>query len=82
MGKCLNSTELHDTLILAECSDGFWLYDKTRGMNLSMRAKTPQDAFIECILYYQKRLLTMEKIYGDLKTQVDNFVSQFSDEGD
>lgn len=39
MGKHINSTKLTETLTLSECSDGFWLYDKTRGMNLSMRAK-------------------------------------------
>lgn len=37
MGKHINSTKLTETLTLSECSDGFWLYDKTRGMNLSMR---------------------------------------------
>lgn len=37
MGK---HTTLTKTLTLSECSDGFWLYDETRGMNLSMRART------------------------------------------
>ncbi|MDF9778863.1 hypothetical protein [Pseudomonas baetica] len=77
MGKLINSTELTETLTLSECSDGFWLYDKTRGMNLSMRAKTTQDAFVECICYYQKRLTEVESDHRKLTAKVDAFVSQF-----
>lgn len=77
MGKCLNSIKLSETLELAECTDGFWLYDETRGMNLSMRAKTPQDAFVEAITYYQERLSSTEKAYRDLNSRVEAFVSQF-----
>lgn len=39
MSKAINNIILTDTLTISECTDGFWLYDKTRGMNLSMRAK-------------------------------------------
>lgn len=82
MGKFLNSTDLTDTLTLSECSDGFWLYDKTRGMNLSMRAKTQQDAFVECITYYQERLSKVEREYRELSAKVNHFVSQFAGDDD
>ena len=77
MGKHLCSTKLTATLTLSERSDGFWLYDETRGMNLSMRAQTPQDAFVECIGYYQKRLAEVENAHRDLTVKVDAFVGQF-----
>lgn len=77
MSKVIKNTELTGTLTLSECTDGFWLYDKTRGMNLSMRAKTPQDAFVECITYYQHRLTEVETAHRELAAKVDAFVSQF-----
>lgn len=77
MIKTINHTVLTETLALAERRDGFWLYDKTQGMNLSMRAKTEQAAFVEALTYYQRRLKHIEKAYYDLKDQVDSFVSQF-----
>lgn len=69
-----------ETLTLSQGNDGFWLYDKTRSMNLSMRAKTKDDAFIIAIEYYQKRLTEIEESYYDLKATVDGFVEQFKDE--
>lgn len=80
MGRHISSTKLTETLTLSECTDGFWLYDKTRGMNLSMRAKTPQDAFVECITYYQRRLAKVEGEHRELSAKVDAFVSQFVDD--
>lgn len=82
MGKHISSTKLSETLTLSECSDGFWLYDKARGMNLSMRAKTAQDAFVECITYYQKRLAKVEGDHRELTVKVDAFVSQFQEDED
>lgn len=73
-------THLSDTLHLADCHDGFWLYDDTRGMNLSMRAKTKDDAFVEALSYYQKRLKEVEGLYSSLKSQVNTFVEQFTDD--
>lgn len=75
--KPISFIQLSDTLSLAEMRDGFWLYDKTRGMNLAMRAKTSNDAFVEALHYYQKRLKETENSYASLKAQVDNFVNQF-----
>jgi len=83
MAKPTNTTKLTETLSLTEMSDGFWLYDYTRGMDLSMKAKTPQDAFVECITYYQNRLIEEEIKYSNLAEKVDAFVSQFTiDDGD
>ena len=46
-------------------------------MNLSMRAKTSQDAFTEALTYYQNRLLEVETAFKELKAKVEVFVSQF-----
>lgn len=78
--------KLSETLSLCEYqspkngSFGFWLYDETRGMNLSMRAKTSTDAFVEALTYYQKRLTRIEREYASLKTKVEAFVGQFREE--
>lgn len=77
---------LSETLTLCEYvtggHKGFWLYDETRGMNLSMRAKTPTDAFVEALTYYQKQLGNFERSYWGLKAQVDAFVEQFVEDPD
>lgn len=75
--KIINSTKLSDTITLSECNDGFWLHDATRGMNLSMRAKSATVAFTEALTYYQKRLTKIETDYTNLHLKVDLFVSQF-----
>lgn len=77
--KAISSIKLTETLTLSECKDGFWLYDYTRGMNLSMKAKTERDAFVEAITYYQKRLKAVEIDYKDLHSSVGNFISSLSD---
>ena len=76
----IKTTKLTDTLTLSECHDGFWLYDKTRGMNLSMRAKTPTDAFVKALTYYQRRLSEVETAHRELRGLVDGFVSNFIDD--
>ena len=65
-----------DTPSLHECTDGYYLYDYVVGMNIAMRAKTEQDAYIEALLYYQKRLSETKAMYKDLKDKVDGFLSQ------
>ena len=82
MGKQISSTELSPTLTLSECTDGFWLWDETRGMNLSMKAKTAQAAFVECIGYYQDRLTRVETDHRELSAKVDAFVGQFARDDD
>lgn len=80
MGKTIKHTKLTETLAITECTEGWWLYDKTRGMNLSMRAKTEQDAFVEALSYYQQRLKEIESAYKCLDSRVQEFVSQFTED--
>jgi hypothetical protein len=80
MGKHLHSAKLSETLTLSLCTDGFWLYDKTLGMNLSMKASTSESAFVEALTYYQNRLVEVESKYKSLQSKVDAFVSQLVEE--
>ena len=80
MGKLILKTKLSDTLTLSEQTDGFWLWDDTRRMNLSMQATTPTDAFVEALSYYQKRLKTVETALVALSSKVNTFVSLFVEE--
>jgi hypothetical protein len=73
---------LTDTLSLTGCADGIWLYDKTRGMNLSMGAKSERLAFMAAIEYYQNRCITLETAHNELTKKVEAFVSQFVKEDD
>ena len=75
--KATRSIKLTDTLTLSECKDGFWLYDKVAGMNLGMRCKSPDDAFVKALTYYQKRLTVSEERYTNLSGKVEKFISQF-----
>ena len=72
----------NDTITLSKHIDknDFWLYDYTRGMNLSMKAKTERDAFVEALTYYQKRLLKVETDFKVLNDKVSTFVSSVVDE--
>lgn len=56
MAKVIRNVFKLDTLSLTECNNGYWLYDYVVEMNLSMRAKTEQDALIEALMYYQKKI--------------------------
>ena len=80
MGKVISQRDLTETLSISECNDGFWLYDQTRRMNLSMRAKTVESALVEALTYYQKHLQEVEACHRMLKTEVDSFVNKFSGE--
>lgn len=77
---------LSPTLSLTEFksggSEGFWLYDDTRGMNLAIRAKTSTEAFVEALTYYQERLATVEAEHRALRSKVDAFVAQVLPEED
>ena len=74
--------KLTDTISLTEAKDGFWLYDKTRGMNLAMRAKTEQAAFIEALTYYQKRTKEVEDNLASLQSAADVFADHVRQERD
>lgn len=80
MGRAIRKVFKIDTLSLYECNDGYYLYDYVIGMNIVMRAKTEQDAYIEALLYYQKRLKEVKNDYKLLNDKVENFVSQFNEE--
>lgn len=82
MSKTINQTKYTESIVLTECNDGFWLYDKTRGMNLSMHVESKDVAFIEALTYYQKRLSENEIALSILKNKVNTFVSQFLVEHD
>lgn len=82
MSKVISYKELSPTLSMSECTDGFWLYDDTRGMNLAMREKTEEAAYIEALEYYQERLKEVENNYNNLKAKVDHFISQVADDDD
>ncbi|WBF77930.1 hypothetical protein W70_10 [Escherichia phage W70] len=76
MSKVINSKVLSKTLTLTECTNGFWLYDSTRGMNIAMQAKSEEAAFVEALGYYQRRLQEVENNYTSLKAKVDHFIGQ------
>lgn len=69
-----------ETFTITHCRDGYWLYDKTRGMNLSMRAESVEAAFTEALLYFQRRLQFVEQQHRSLESKVAAFVEQFTDE--
>jgi hypothetical protein len=82
-------TELSPTLKMSNMmsggSKGFWLYDKTQGMNLAMRAPTERDAFVEALAYYQRTLSEVEARHAELRGAVDVFVGRVvgsADDGD
>lgn len=80
MSKWISSRELSPTLALQTCSDGFWLYDKTRGMNLAMGVKTEEEAFVKALGYYQQRLRDVEDELRDLRNQVEAFVTKLPED--
>lgn len=82
MSKVINHKELSPTLSITECTDGYWLFDETLGMNLAMQAKSDQAAYVEALEYYQERLKEVENDYNNLKAKVDHFVGQFIEEDD
>jgi nicotinamide riboside kinase len=77
MGKFISGIKLSETLHLTHQTDGVWLYDTTRGMNLSVQAKSSTEALVEALHYYQRRLTQVEQDYASLTAGVDAFVEQF-----
>lgn len=77
--RVIRRIKLTSTLTITECKDGYSLYDYTRGMNLSMRAKTEQDAYVDAITYYQERCAEIEKKKKKLYDSVNNFIESLSD---
>lgn len=79
MTKAIRTIKFDETLTLSECSDGFWVYDSSRGMNLSMKCSSSEIALFEAIKYYQKRLLYIEKKYNNLEDKVYMFLNSGND---
>lgn len=77
MSKLIAVEEFSESVHISECSDGFWLYDKTRGMNLAMRAKTREDALKKAVSYYQHRLAEAEAENKAFRDKVEAFVTLF-----
>lgn len=77
MTKVIRKVFKLDTLSLHECTDGYYLYDYVIGMNISMRAKTEQEAYIEALLYYQRKLKETQTLHKEIKYKVENFFRQF-----
>ena len=73
--KAIRSIKLTDTLTLSECKNGWWLYDRVVGMNLGIRCKSPEDAFVEALTYYQERLTLAEGNLKSLSEKVELFVA-------
>ena len=67
------------TLLLSERHDGFWLYDKTRGMNLAMQKATERDAFVSALKYYQERLAEVGGDLTTLRSHVATFVAHVAE---
>lgn len=54
-------------------------------MNIGMREKSRDEAFVSAIEYWAERALRAELCYSHIKSQVDSFVNQFvepDEEGD
>lgn len=77
MAKVISHRMINESTTITECSDGWWLYDENRGMNLAMKAKSEVEALIEALEYYQRRSKKLDSDYKDLKSKVDLFVNQF-----
>lgn len=80
MAKAIRNVFKNETLSLTECNDGYYLYDTVVGQNICMRGKTEQDACIEALLWYQKRLKETRAELKDINNKVESFVSQFCKE--
>ena len=75
MPKAINPAEhINPETSLTECKDGFWLYDKNRGMNLAIRAESEKAALIEALEYYQNRLLEVEDRNKRLNKHITTFL--------
>ena len=83
----ISNTRLNQHLTLSEChpdsecpTNSWWLYDDRAygsGINIGMREKTRDEAFVKAIEFWAKRAMTAEKAYSQIKGQVDAFVKQF-----
>lgn len=92
MRPAIQSERLNTHLTLSEChpdsecrTNNWWLYDNRAygtGMNISMRARTRDEALVEAIEFWAKRAIAAEQAHAALRSTVDGFVSQFAEVGD
>jgi len=51
-------------------------------MNIAMRAKSKDEAFVQVIEYWARKAQKYEDKYDKLKDKVDSFVGQFAEPAD
>jgi hypothetical protein len=85
----ISNTSLNQHLTISEChpdhacrTNNWWLYDDRAGMNIGMREKTRDAAFVEAIDYWAERAMKAERAYEGIRMQVDEFVGKFVDSED
>lgn len=78
------SVDLNPHLTISEChpdsecrTNNWWLYDTRAGINIGMREKSRDEAFVEAIEYWAKRALAAEQSHSQIKSIVDTFVGHF-----
>lgn len=81
--NCIRSY-VNDAGEMKPCGDfGWWLYDKTFGSNLAMKAKSKEDALIEALTHYNEYFKRERAALSSLQSKVNSFLVQFpSDEDD
>ena len=77
--KLISQKTLSDTLTISHLVDGHWLHDDVAGMNLAIKAKTEEAAFVEAITYYQSRTARLDTELNELRAKVTSFLEQFKD---
>ena len=77
--KLISQKTLSDTLTISHLVDGHWLHDDVAGMNLAIKAKTEEAAFVEAITYYQRRTARLDTELNELRAKVTSFLEQFKD---
>jgi hypothetical protein len=70
----------NDSITLTKGIDGYWLYDKSRGMNLSMKADSERSAFVESLEYYTNRLLLVESENKEFLSKIETIQKIISTE--
>ena len=81
--KPISSVRLNQHLTLSECHpdlecrvNSWWLYDDRAygtGMNIGMRTKTRDEAFLEAIEFWAERARKTENALASLQAQVKGF---------
>ena len=93
MSRPASNTILNQYLTLSEChpdcetstikgvrQNTWWLYDKrayNNGMNIGMREKTRDEAFVKGIEFWARRAMAAERELTEIKAKVNTFVAQF-----